>query len=158
MKRLSNTPRRSLFPDQLPTLIGTELGRSAWHEIPQALIDEFAAINGDNQWIHVDTARADRERGGTIAHAFLVLSLMSAMTREIARYEGISHGFNYGFDQLRFTSPVPCGARIRLIETLASVEHRQAGLLVRRNCVVEVENQERPAVVCDWLILLVAAA
>lgn len=149
---------RALSPDQLPSLVGVELGRSAWREIPQALIDDFAAVNGDDQWIHIDTVRAAQERGGTIAHAFLVLSLMSAMTREIVVYEGITHGFNYGFDQLRFTAPVPSGARIRLIETLASVERRQAGLLIRRSCVVEVENQERPAVVGDWLILLVAAA
>jgi len=158
MKWLPNMIPRALSPDQLPSLVGTELGRSAWREIPQALIDDFAAVNGDDQWIHVDTVRAAQERGGTIAHAFLVLSLMSAMTREIARYEGVKHGFNYGFDQLRFTSPVPSGARIRLIENLVSAEPRPTGLLIRRNCVVEVENQDRPAVVGDWLILLVTAA
>lgn len=152
------TSPRVLFPDQLPALVGTELGRSAWREIPQSLIDRFAALNGDDQWIHVDTARAERERGGTISHAFLILSMMSAMTREIVRYDGIRHGFNYGFDRLRFVAPVPSGARIRLIETLASAERRESGLLLRRGCVVEVENQERPAVLGDWLILLVPIA
>lgn len=147
-----------LFPDQLLAVVGTELGRSEWREIPQPLIDRFAALNGDDQWIHVDTARAGLERGGTIAHAFLVLSMMSGMTREIVQYEGITHGFNYGFDRLRFIAPVPSGARIRLVETLVSAERRETGLLVRRGCVVEVEHQERPAVVGDWLILLATAA
>lgn len=149
---------RVLFPDQLPNLVGAELGRSGWREIPQSLIDRFAALNGDDQWIHVDTARADLERGGTIAHAFLVLSLMSAMSREIVQYKGTTHGFNYGFDRLRFISPVPSGACVRLVETLVSVERRESGLLVRRGCVVEVRNQERPAVVGDWLILLATDA
>jgi acyl dehydratase len=144
--------------EELPGLVGVRLGVSSWVTVEQDQIDRFAALNGDDQWIHVDVERAGRERGGTIAHAFLVMSLMSAMTREIVRYEGISHGFNYGFDRLRFTGPTPAGARIRLVETLTAVEPRGDGVLLRRGCVVEVEGRDRPALVGDWLILLIPHA
>lgn len=117
-------------------------------------MDRFAALSGDDQWIHVDPERAARERGGTIAHGALILSLMSAMTREIASYPDISHGFNCGYDRLRFIAPVPVGARVRLIETLIEVEVRGAGLRLRRRCVVEIEGCDRPALACDWLTIL----
>lgn len=144
--------------DQLDAHVGAVLGRSPWLRIHQEDIDRFAALNGDDQWIHVDVQRAERERGGTIAHAFLVLSMMSSMTRQIVRYDGVAHGFNYGFDRLRFTAPTPAGARIRLVETLISVEPKRSGLLLRRGCVVEIEGRERPALTGDWLILLVPEA
>ncbi|MBX3477730.1 MAG: MaoC family dehydratase [Brevundimonas sp.] len=142
----------------LPGLAGCELGRSAWREITQAQVDDFAALSGDRQWIHVDRERATRERGGTIAHGGLILSLMSAMTREIVEYVGVGHGFNYGYDRLRFVSPTPTGSRIRLVETLVAVEAKGAGLKLRRRCVVEIEGAERPALSCDWLTILYPGA
>jgi acyl dehydratase len=147
---------RSLTLDQLPGLVGQELGVSGWHEISQARIDAFAEVTEDRQWIHLDVERATRELGAPIAHGFLTLSMLSAMTYEVTQFEGVSRGVNYGFNKVRFLAPVPAGARIRLRERLLSVEPKAGGLALTRECAVEIEDAEKPALVAEWLGVLYA--
>jgi acyl dehydratase len=136
---------------QLPGLVGQELGVSDWHLISQERINQFAEVTEDHQWIHVDVDRATREIGGPIAHGFLTLSMLSAMTYQVAVIEGVSRGLNYGFNKVRFLSPVPAGARVRLREKLTSVEEKAGGLALTRECTVEIEGQDKPALVAEWL-------
>ena len=136
---------------QLPGLVGQELGVSDWHVISQERINQFAEVTEDHQWIHVDVDRATREIGGPIAHGFLTLSMLSAMTYQVAVIEGVSRGLNYGFNKVRFLSPVPAGARVRLREKLTSVEEKAGGLALTRECTVEIEGQDKPALVAEWL-------
>jgi len=104
---------------QLQDYVGQEIGLSPWVTIGQGDIDDFARLTRDDQWIHIDRERATRERGGTVAHGFLTLSFLSYLARSMAfRISGVTHGVNYGFDRLRFTSFVPSGARVRLRQTL----------------------------------------
>lgn len=137
--------------DELQSLVGTELGASAWRVVDQATIHAFADATQDHQWIHVDVARAQQELGGAIAHGFLTVSLLAPMSAEIFRVAGASRGLNYGMDRLRFTAAVPSGCRVRLREVLAATEPRGAGISYTTSCVVELEGQDRPALVCDWI-------
>ena len=144
---------RTLHFDELPGLVGAEIGTSGWVTIHQTMVDDFARLTRDHQWIHVDTARAERE-GGTVAHGFLILSMIGGLTGEIADYPEMTRGINYGFDKVRFTAPVPVGADIRLRETVIAVEPKAGGILYRRSCEIEVMGGTRPALVAEWLTLL----
>ena len=95
---------------ELPDLVGKEVGVSDWIRVDQDRIDRFADLCGDHQWIHVDVERANREIGGTIAHGFLTMSLMSTMSAQIMRVKDVKRGLNYGFNKLRFTGAVPAGS------------------------------------------------
>jgi acyl dehydratase len=132
-------------------MVGRELGVSDWVSVTQQRINEFAEATGDHQWMHVDVARANRERGGTIAHGLLILSLLPLMSDELMRVTGYTHGFSYGYDHVRFSNQVRAGARIRLRQSVLGVEPRKEGLLVKVSCVVEVENDTRPALVAENL-------
>ncbi len=145
---------RTVSFDDLPGLVGQELGVSDWFEISQQRIDRFAEVTEDRQWIHVDVERAGRELGGTIAHGFLTLSMLSAMTYQVLQVDGVSRGVNYGFNRIRFIAPVPAGARIRSRERLLAVEERAGGLALTRECTVEIEGGEKPALVAEWLGLI----
>jgi acyl dehydratase len=107
-------------PSELEDFLYQEIGQSAWRTLSQAQIQAFAQATGDAQWIHVDEARAKEESpfGTTIAHGFLVLSLIPAMFEEVLQVRGIRMAVNYGTNKVRFLSPVPNGARIRLSVTL----------------------------------------
>lgn len=140
----------------LPAMAGRELGCSDWVELSQSRIDAFAEVTADRQWIHVDVERADREAGGTIAHGFLTLSMLSALCGEIFQVEDASRILNYGLNKVRFVSAVPSGARIRLRQTLSGVDARPDGLMLTSECVMEIEGQERPALVAEWLTLVFA--
>ncbi|NBR03890.1 MAG: MaoC family dehydratase [Alphaproteobacteria bacterium] len=109
-------------PDAFLDIVGQELGVSDWFEIDQARIDAFAKVTDDNQWIHVDTERAAREMpdGKTIAHGFLVLSLLPGLSREFFDIDNLARTINYGLNKVRFTSMVPVGSRVRLRQTLKS--------------------------------------
>ena len=144
--------------DQLREAIGTEIGCSEWREVTQEMINQFADATDDHQFIHVDPERAAKETpfGGTIAHGFLTLSLLSTLAYEaLPMLEGATMGINYGFDKLRFTAPVPAGSRVRMRATLVDVTPRDDGVTLRRRCVVEIEGQERPAIYAEWLTYLV---
>lgn len=137
----------------LPDLVGAELGVSDWVEIAQGRIDAFAAVTEDRQWIHVDRERAAAERGGTIAHGFLSLSLLSVLRHEIFRIPDASLEVNYGFDRVRFTDEVPAGSRIRLRLGLGAATWRGSAMQLSLACRVEREGAERPVLVADWLTL-----
>src|SRR4051794_14030125 len=125
--------------------VGQELGVSDWLLVDQARIDAFAEVTGDHQWIHVDVPRATRELGGTIAHGFLTLSLMATLAPQVRAFEDAGHSLNYGFDRIRFISPVPSGSRIRLRQTLRAVQRRpDAGVALTFDSAVEIEGRDRP--------------
>jgi acyl dehydratase len=135
----------------LATWVGQELGVSGWLGVDQALIDRFADLTGDRQWIHVDVDRATREIGGPIAHGLLTLSLLPSLTASVLDLQGVTRSVNYGFDKVRFLSPVPAGARIRSRHVLKAVEPKAGGVCVTQTCTVEIEASDKPALVCDWL-------
>jgi acyl dehydratase len=147
-------PKRSIALQSLQDWVGQEIGSSEWFKVDQHLIDRFAAVTGDDAWIHVDLDRAKRERGGTIAHGMLVLALFPILRRNIFEITEVGWGFNYGMDRLRYVRPVACGARIRLTMSLASAESRGAGLMLKYPCVMELEDSDAPAVVAQWITLL----
>ena len=139
--------------NELQDSIGQEL-ISTWFEMSQARIDAFAETTEDWQFIHVDPDAASRTPfGGTIAHGFLTLSLMSAMANDVMPVpEGVAMSVNYGLDKLRFLSPVPAGSRVRGRFKLISVEDKGAGRwLMRHEASVEIEGVEKPALAAEWL-------
>ena len=143
--------------DELEGRVGQELGVSSWRAVTQADIDAFAAVTGDDQFIHVDVARATAETafGGTIAHGFLTLSLLSVLGREgLPAIAGRRMGVNYGLERVRFVSPVRSGARVRGRFALAGLERRKPGeVLLRYGVTVEIEGGTKPALVAEWLAL-----
>ncbi|WP_299483840.1 MaoC family dehydratase [uncultured Roseibium sp.] len=133
---------------------GQEVGCSSWFLIDQARIDAFADVTQDRQFIHVDPLRAAKTPfGGTIAHGFLTLSLLSAMGLEAQpKIEGSTMGINYGFDRIRFLSPVRVGSRVRGRFVLANVrEVSTSDVDILWKATVEIENETRPALKADWL-------
>jgi acyl dehydratase len=141
-------------PDSLKARIGQEVGVSDWCLVDQSMIDRFADLTDDHQWIHVDRAAAATSPfGGTIAHGFLVLSLLAKLaTAADIVLAGAKMGMNYGFDKVRMTSPVRSGSRIRGRFVLREVTQRGAGQwLVTMTATVEVEGQAKPAIIAEWL-------
>jgi acyl dehydratase len=137
--------------------IGLEVGVSPWREVTQSMIDQFADATDDHQFIHVDPVRAaETPFGGTIAHGFLTLSLLSALFFESVRpVKGERVGVNHGFDQVRFVTPVKSGARIRGRFTLAELKIRPSGWInIAHDVVLEVEGSAKPAMTARWLTLL----
>ena len=136
-----------------------ETKTSSWFEIDQERVNAFADVTEDHQFIHVDPerARAETPFGGPIAHGFLTLSMLSHFAAESLPDfpEGVI-GINYGFDKVRFLSPVPVGARIRGVFTLASAEERKPGQIqLIQDCQVEIEGFDAPALSAKWLSLVV---
>nr|WP_249797047.1 MULTISPECIES: MaoC family dehydratase [unclassified Bradyrhizobium] len=139
-------------------MVGKEIGVSSWHLIDQPRIDAYADVIEDHQFIHVDPERAKKETafGTTIAHGFLTMSLMSFMSYEVMPViAGTTMGVNYGFDKLRFISPVRSGKRVRGRFMLTEAKLRKAGeLQSRTNVTVEIEGEDKPALVANWLGLI----
>jgi acyl dehydratase len=139
-------------------LVGQEVGVSSWHLVDQKRIDAYADVIEDHQFIHVDPARAKAETsfGTTIAHGFLTMSLLSIMSYEVMPViSGTTMGVNYGFDKLRFISPVRSGSRVRGRFTLAEAKLRKPKELhSRTNVTVEIEGEEKPALAADWIGLI----
>ena len=139
-------------PKELLKHVGRELGPSEWFTVEQAQIDRFADATGDHQWIHVDVARAAREMPGgkTIAHGFLTLALVPRLAATLLHVTRRTRGINYGSNKVRFTNAVPAGARIRLRQRLAEVvEVPGNGVRITSEMTVELEGQERPALVAE---------
>lgn len=139
-------------------MVGREIGVSSWHVVDQTRIDSYADVIEDHQFIHVDPERAKKETafGTTIAHGFLTMSLLSIMSYEVMPViSGTTMGVNYGFDKLRFISPVRSGKRVRGRFTLAEASLRKPKELQSRTHVtVEIEGEEKPALVADWIGLI----
>ncbi len=144
----------SIDPDELIGQAGSFEAYSPWMPVTQDMIDRFADATHDHQFIHVDPERANAETeyGGTIAHGFLTLSLLSAMAyAALPRVQGAAMGINYGFDKVRFLAPVRAGADIRAVFRLNSCERRRQGeLLSGYDVTVEIKGEDTPALVAEW--------
>ncbi len=147
-------------PISLETLlanVGHEVGVSPWRDVTQHMIDLFADATDDHQFIHCDPDRAARETpfGGTIAHGFLSLSLLSTMAFEtLPPLEKSKMGVNHGFDQVRFLAPVKTGSRIRARFVLADVKARPSGWVqMTHDVTIEIEGSVKPALTARWLTL-----
>ncbi len=138
--------------------VGRELGVSDWLTIDQDRINHFADCTDDHQWIHVDVERARRESpwGTTIAHGYLTLSLLPSLqfSTDVIPAD-VSQVINYGLDKLRFIAPVKVGKRIRNRVILLSVEDKGQGRLLKTQNTVEIEGEDRPAMVAETLFLVV---
>lgn len=139
-------------------LIGTKTGLSDWILVDQAMIDAFAHATNDHQFIHTDPGRATTESsfGGTIAHGFLTLSLLSTMNyNALPKIREQTMGINYGFDKVRFMAPVKSGTRIRGHFVLADARFRGASMLMTTYEVsIEIENEKKPALTANWITII----
>jgi acyl dehydratase len=139
-------------------MVGKEVGISSWHVVDQRRINVFADVIEDYQFIHIDPERARLETsfGTTVAHGFLTMSLLSIMSYEVMPIiEGTTMGVNYGFDKLRFISPVRAGSRVRGRFVLTEARLRKPReLQSRTNVTVEIEGEDKPALVADWIGLI----
>lgn len=146
-------------PERLREQVGKEIGVSDWIEISQSMIDRFADLTHDHQFIHVDPAAAAKTPfGGTIAHGFLVLSMLSVFANSSLRHrlDGVAMGVNYGFEKVRMTGPVRAGSRIRGRFLLKDIVERAPGQwMSTMGVTVEIEGEAKPAIVADWLTLQV---
>jgi acyl dehydratase len=144
--------------EDLVAQVGTEIGLSDWITVDQPMIDRFAEATNDHQFIHVDPERAAAEGpfGGTIAHGFLTVSLLSAMNYDcIPTIEDQQLSVNYGFEKLRFMAPVKAGKRIRGRFVLSEARRRgQQMMMLRYQVTVEIEGETKPALSADWLTLI----
>jgi len=141
-------------PKDLKQHVGETLGPSEWIVVDQPMIDKFAEATGDHQWIHVDVERAKKEMPGgkTIAHGYLTLSLLPRLVPQLLKVQKRSRGINYGSNKIRFTNTVPAGSRVRLKQTIKNVEDVEGnGVRITSEMVMEVEGQERPALVAEVL-------
>jgi acyl dehydratase len=140
----------------MDALVGQPLGTGEWLEVTQAMINTFADATGDHQWIHVDVERAKRDMPGgtTIAHGFLTLSLLPALTTTVYRIRQRSRGVNYGSNKVRFTSPVPAGSRVRATLRLKASEPVPGGRRLITESTVEIEGKDRPALVAETITLV----
>ena len=142
---------------EMKEAVGTAMGPSEWVTIDQDRINKFAEATGDHQWIHVDVERATKElpTKGTIAHGFLTFSLLPMMNYELYQLESAVHGINYGSNKLRFLNMVPSGSRVRGHLTLKSVEeHKSGGHQVIAEVSVEIDGEERPALIAETMAVL----
>ncbi|MEU3956910.1 MaoC family dehydratase [Streptomyces achromogenes] len=137
--------------DELKSLAGTDLGRTDWREITQERVNTFADATDDHQWIHTDPERAKAGPfGGPIAHGYLTLSLIIPLFNELLEIDGIAMSVNYGLEKVRFPSPVPVGAKIRLHGVVDSVEDVKGdGVQMRLTFTVEAEGSAKPACVAQ---------
>jgi acyl dehydratase len=156
MKGLSM--RREIHLTDIKDLVGREIGVSRWFTVDQTMIDRFAEATEDHQFIHTDPVRAASETsfGGTIAHGFLSLSLLSAMNYDcLPRVIEQTMGINYGFDKVRFMAPVKSGTRVRGHFTMADARFRGAGMLmITYDVTVEIEDERKPALTATWLTII----
>lgn len=134
---------------------GSELGRSPWLAVAQSRIDAFADATEDRQWIHIDPVRAAAgPYGATIAHGYLLLSLLPTLVSQSHRIDGVATRINYGLDKVRFPAPVRADSRIRAVVTLKSLTPTGDGTLLGLRCALEIEGQDKPGCVADTLTLL----
>ncbi len=145
---------KSVKKEDLKDYIGKETGISDWSAIDQNRINIFADVTEDHQFIHVNPAAAAKTPfGGTVAHGFLTLSMLSHFAKNtVLVLEGVKMGVNYGFDKVRFMAPVKSGKRVRGHFTLMSVDEKQPGQFQFKYAVkVEIEGEEKPALMAEWL-------
>jgi acyl dehydratase len=153
-------PKEPLSLATLDRFVGEELGVSSWVDMVQSRINEFAHCTGDDQWIHVDVERAKRESpfGSAVAHGYLSLSIVGPTSLEVwIRPAEIAAALNYGIDRVRFIAPVPAGKRVRNRIKLVAVEPKGGGrTLITTENTVEIEDQDKPALIANVLTMAVA--
>ena len=134
--------------------IGQEVALTDWLLITQEQVQKFAEAAGDHQWIHTDPARAAAESpyGGTVAHGFLTLSLLSQFLKEALEIQGLRWGINYGFNRVRFPAPVRVGSRLRARFTLLAVKDVENAVEAMYQATLETEDVAKPACVAEWLV------
>ncbi len=139
--------------DDAQSLIGEEVGLSDWMVIDQHRIDQFAEATADHQWIHVDTERAARELpdGKTIAHGYLTIALIPALTCNFIHVENLVRTVNFGLNKVRFIAPIPVGSRLRGRSIVLQAQQRADALLLTSRVRIEVEGQKQPACVAETL-------
>ena len=139
---------------ELKALVGQEVAMSAWVEVTQARIDQFADATGDRQWIHVDPQRCQRESpfGCTVAHGFLTLSLLSGMLGNALSMPDMKMGINYGLNKVRFPAPVPVCSRLRARITLLTVSDIEGGAQLEWEVSIEREGSTKPVCVAEFLM------
>jgi acyl dehydratase len=138
--------------DELKELIGKPIGPSDWVEVTQEDIDKFAEVSRDDQWIHVDVERAERESpfGTTVAHGNLTLSLIDGLRLKLISQEGVKMGINYGWNKVRFPAPVPAGSKVRATAEIQSVDELGDGWVqVATKFILEREGGEKPVCVAE---------
>lgn len=148
---------REISITEVQNLVGTEVGVSEWIDVPQSRIDTFADATDDHQFIHVDPVRAaETPFGGTIAHGFLTVSMLSAMhENSVPRIREDNFGINYGFNKVRFMAPVPVGSRIRGRFLLKEARLRGPGrMMTIFDVTVEIEGGKKPALTATWLTII----
>jgi acyl dehydratase len=138
--------------DEVRAHVGKELGVSDWHEVTQEKVDAFAAVTGDDQWIHVDRERAARSPfGGTIAHGYYTLSLAPRFSYDMFKFEGFAFGLNYGLNRVRFPAPMPVGGRVRMRAKLNEIQEIAGGAQLTTELTFECEGAEKPVCVAESL-------
>ena len=145
--------------------VGNDEGTGEWFEVTQDQINRFADVTHDHQFIHVDPEAAKATPfGTTIAHGFLTLSMLTKLTvgasaapQDAERFDGVLMGINYGFNKVRFINPVKVGSRIRARAVTSNVELKGNSLEVSRNITVEIDGEEKPALVAEWVTRVVYA-
>jgi acyl dehydratase len=138
--------------DEVKANVGKELGVSDWHEVTQEAINQFADVTGDHQFIHVDVERAkETPFGGTIAHGFYTLSLLPKFSYELFEFQGFAFGLNYGLNKVRFPSPLPVGAKVRMRAVLTAADDIPGGLQITTTATFETEGGDKPVCVAEQL-------
>ncbi|MEE9372808.1 MAG: MaoC family dehydratase [Saprospiraceae bacterium] len=141
---------------ELKTKEGYTFPSSEWIAITQDMINQFAEVTGDYQWIHVDEERAKKQmpQGSTIAHGFLTLSLLPKLSYTLYEVESAKLGYNYGADKLRFISPVKSESKVRMTATLKKVEVKQGSGKIYMDCVIEIEGEKKPALIYEMISMI----
>jgi len=147
----------SITARDLPSLVGMELEPSDWFEITQAQVNQFADATHDHQFIHVKPLRAKfTPFRGTIAHGFLVLSMISHLAQNAVRPDGLRMALNYGSDKVRFLTPVRVGKRIRARQKIIDVTEKKPGhWLVKTEITIDIENEDKPALIAEMLAMYI---
>ncbi|OUS05856.1 hypothetical protein A9Q81_03680 [Gammaproteobacteria bacterium 42_54_T18] len=149
---------KTVKAETLAEYVGQSLGQSEWFQIDQDRINRFADATLDHQFIHVDPEKAKHTPfGGTIAHGFLTLSLLPYFQSKMADMivpEGLKMGMNYGFDKIRFLAPVSVDSKVRCVATLKEMTEKKPGqFLFNVELSVEIEVEDKPALIADWLLM-----
>lgn len=140
--------------DELPSLVGTELGVTEWTKVTQEQVDKFADATGDHQWIHTDPERAaSGPFGGTVAHGFLTLSLTPKAVADVLQIGDMQAALNYGLNKVRFPAPVPVGSNVRAAVGIASAQQKPSGIEVVFNVRFESDMATKPVCVAESLVL-----
>ncbi|HEX7824479.1 MAG TPA: MaoC family dehydratase [Mycobacterium sp.] len=137
---------------------GTDLGPTGWLIVDQSRVDQFAQATDDHQWIHTDPERAAAgPYGGTIAHGLLTLSLLPHFMHDLYRVDNVAMAINYGFNKVRFITPVPVGSRLRAASKITAIAEIDGGLQATLRTTIEIEGSDKPAAVVESIVRYLAA-